>query len=613
MQLVNISDGSREVNAVWFNQPFLVRSFKPGSQINLAGIVDWWERKPAFISPEYEFTQATSHKTQAIHTARLVPIYPETHGISSKWLRSRIASSLENLAIQDPLPTEIIKTEALAPLETALKSIHFPDRLDQAILAKSRIAFDELFYLQLHSQTRKLAWKKFSSSHSLSIDQEKISSFISNLPFNLTSDQATSVKEILSDLANPQPMNRLLEGDVGSGKTVVAAIAIFASYLNGKKSILMAPTQILATQHYNTLKTLFSPWDISVSLITSTSSVAKQSQISGLLSPKEHRSASLKSQILVGTHSLLHQKALEADPDIALVIVDEQQRFGVKQRAHFLHGKNAVPHFLTMTATPIPRTVALTIFGDLDLSQIKSMPLGRQKITTWVVPSQKRVAAYSWIKKTIQENSSQAFIVCPFIDPSESQSTVKAASKEFARLQREVFSSFRLDLIHGRLKAREKDGIMAKMNAGKIDILVATPVVEVGIDLPKASIILIEDAEKFGLAQLHQLRGRVGRNGQKSYCLLFSSQPEIPPRLKAMETTNSGIELAELDLKLRGPGEIYGTSQHGFMPLKAASYSDLALIEKTKEWAVKIATKLDNYPALRESLKTDTILEGNLN
>jgi ATP-dependent DNA helicase RecG len=422
------------------------------------------------------------------------------------------------------------------------------------------------------------------------IDQEKISQFIADLPFILTKAQNKSIKEILSDLAYEKPMNRLLQGDVGSGKTVVAAIAMYVAYLNGLKSALMAPTEILALQHAKTIKSMLEPLGLRIS--TQTGSTKEKVD---------------KPDILIGTHALLHQ---DMPKDLALLVVDEQHRFGVEQRAKLLKAKKT-PHLLSMTATPIPRTVALTVYGELELSIIDEMPKGRKQIKTWVVPKKKRAGAYDWIEKQIRKDRIQAFVVCPLIEESESESTseVKSAEQEYEYLKNEVYPKLKLGLLHGRMKARDKGDIVDKFRSKQVDVLVSTPVIEVGIDIPNATIMLIEGAERFGLAQLHQLRGRVGRGEKQSFCLLFTSTQyfEDMERLKAMETNDSGFKLAELDLELRGPGEMYGVKQHGFSKLRVAKFSDKSLIDKTNKMAKELIgddPNLDNYPKLEAKLNS---------
>jgi len=382
-------------------------------------------------------------------------------------------------------------------------------------------------------------------------------------------------------------MNRLLEGDVGSGKTVIAAVAMYLASLNGFQSVLMAPTEILAGQHFKTISELFSPLNIKVSLKTSST---------------EKKKKKFSEDIIIGTHSVIYKDLLFNN--LGLVIIDEQHRFGVEQRA-MLRKKGENPHLLTMTATPIPRTIALTMYGDLDLSYLDELPKGRRKIKTWLVPAQKRNSAYQWIEKEIISQKSQAFIICPFIEESENMTTVKAATKEFETLSKKTFPNLKLGLLHGRLKGGEKDVILEKFKNKEFDILVATPVVEVGIDIPNSTIIIIEAADRFGLAQLHQLRGRVGRGDKQSYCLLFTENlnSKTTTRLRSMESISSGAELAEIDLKLRGSGQIFGTMQHGRKTFKIADFSDYPTIKKAREEAARIIHKINDFPLLKKKLK----------
>lgn len=584
-----VTDSTGEVELVWFNQPFLVKTLKPGTQVGLSGKVDFWSRKIALISPEYEILT----KKGQIHTAGLVPVYHETYGVSSKWLRSRIAPLIKSFVpkIEEFLPTELLKEYGLSDLKHAVEQIHFPKNKESALIARKRFAFEELFILQLAAKLRKKDWQNKKVMRELSVDQERILEFVRSLPFELTRAQKRSLKEILKDLSSVKPMNRLLEGDVGSGKTVVAAGAIYAVFLNGIQSCLMAPTEILANQHFQTLSQLLSPLGVKISLLTG-----------------ETKKTVADFDLIVGTHALIYRR-LKFD-NLGLIIIDEQHRFGVEQRGQLVK-RGKVPHVLTMTATPIPRTVALTLFGDLDLSVLEEMPKGRKIVKTWVVPPQKRKAAYDWIKKQISDNQSRAFIICPLIEQSEMETlqTVKAATTEYEKLKKDVFPDLKLGLLHGRLKSKNKNAVLKNLKQGKIDILVSTPVVEVGIDIPAATIMVIEAAERFGLAQLHQLRGRVGRSSRPSYCLLFSEyhDTKILKRLKAMETTHLGIKLAEIDLEMRGPGEIFGTQQHGFISLQVASFNNLSLIEQTKKAADWAFPKLKSYPLLREKLKEDII------
>lgn len=569
IQVITVKDQSGQMEIVFFNQPYLANTFKIGEIVSFSGKVGWWGRKKALIAPEFEKYQAGVQ----IHTGRLIPIYPETAGVSSKWLRRRIAETLPKMEVTDYLTPQQRKKYKLTPLSEALSSIHFPDSLTQAMEAKKRLAFDELLFLHLTSLTRKKMWNQTQAAYQLTVAKDLLEKFTANLPFKLTASQTEAIGEILSNLDGPTPMNRLLEGDVGSGKTVVAAAACFAAFANGYQSVVMAPTQILSDQHTQTLNSLFAPFKLRVAQITA---------------HKKELGVG-KADIVVGTHALIHSKI--TFDKVGLVIIDEQHKFGVEQRTHLLTkvgSKAVVPHTLTMTATPIPRTVALTLYGDLDLSTLDEMPKGRAKITTWLVPPVKREGAYSWIEKQIDENHTQAFIVCPLIEESqkENMKEVRAVTKEFDRLTK-VFSHAKLGLLHGRLGSSEKEKVVEDFRQGKIDILVTTPVVEVGIDVPNATIMLIEGAERFGLAQLHQLRGRVGRGAQKSYCLVMtdSISTKVLTRLSALTQTLSGHELAELDLKLRGPGEVFGTRQSGFPELTIATWQDTGLIIQTRKLA----------------------------
>ena len=598
IQKGEINDQSGTIEAIWFNQPFLVKTLKIGTHVSLSGKADFWGRKVALVSPEYEILRKEKGpaRTDTVHTGRLVPVYHETYGISSKWLRSRTSPLIEKVApfIDDFIPAAIKDKNDLMAINSALKQIHFPKNNKEIDEARKRLAFEELFLIHLATFKRKINWQEKRLACRLHIDQEKVLQFSQSLPFELTRAQKRALREIFSDLGQNKPMNRLLEGDVGSGKTVVAAAAGYVAYLNGIQSALMAPTEILANQHYQTLKQLLTPLGVKITLLTG----AK-------------KKAEVDFDLIVGTHTLIYQRA--RFKNLGLVIIDEQHRFGVEQRGELIK-KGRAPHILTMTATPIPRTIALTLYGDLDLSVIDEMPQGRKEIKTWVVPPQKRGAAYQWIHQQVKDKENQAFIICPLIEESEHETlqSVKAATSEFKRLQKEIFPDLRLGLLHGRLKSKEKSQVLEKFRKGRLDLLVSTPVVEVGIDIPTATIMMIEAAERFGLAQLHQLRGRVGRGSQQSYCLLFTElQGErIIKRLRALERTNIGMKLAEMDLDLRGPGEIYGTKQHGFAELKIASFSDLPLIEKTREAAhqlIKQDPKLKKYPLLQAKLKKDTI------
>ena len=609
MQKATVTDETGTIELVWFNQPYLTRSIPTNSTISASGRVDISGRKKQLASPEYEILETG----ESIHTGRLIPVYPETKGISSKWLRRQIYALLQTHKdeIHEYMPEVILEKNHFMRLPEAMHEIHFPKNIQTAEQARERLAFDEFFFMQLAANIRRVAWKSQQTGNAFEIKkhQNKLKSFITSLPFELTKAQQKAIDDILHDFSIAKPMNRLLQGDVGSGKTIVAAVAMYATHLNGYQSVLMAPTEILAQQHYTSIKKLLEPLGVKIELVTGSSKLGSKKQ--ELRSKEENGKWKMENgksnfDILIGTHAVLSDKVKFAK--LGFIAIDEQQRFGVEQRG-IIRQKGDNPHLLTMTATPIPRTVALTMYGDLDLSYLNEMPYGRKKVKTWLVPPEKRNPAYDWIRKQINETDSQAFIICPFIEPSESMETIKAASHEYERLRKDVFPELKLGLLHGKLKAKEKEEVLQDFKDRKFDILVATPVVEVGIDVPNATIIMIEASERFGLSQLHQLRGRVGRGDKQSYCLLFTDNPSAltSQRLKGMETIYSGAELAELDLRLRGPGNLYGTAQHGVPKLKVASFSDTFLIQKAKYSADEIYFHLDRYPILQEKANAVTL------
>ena len=587
-----VADQSGAIDVIWFNQPYLTKTIKAGLPISLSGKVDLSGPKPVLISPSYEIIRQPSavNSQQTLHTGRLVPIYPETGGLSSKWFRAKISGLLpEYLKTQsDFLPPAILKSQNLIDINSALTKIHFPKTYGDVNEATKRLAFDELFLMQLLSQKRKLDWHEKRKAPKMKIDLEAVKKLSQSLPFSLTAAQKRAVKEILEDLTRETPANRLLEGDVGSGKTVVATIAAYVAYLNGFDTLIAAPTEILAFQHQKTLSSILKPFGITIGIWTG--------------------SKKQKGHITCGTHALL--TTFEAERQVGLVVVDEQHRFGVAQRAKLFLGyaKKLTPHLLTMTATPIPRTLALTLYGDLDLSVLDELPTGRQKISTFVVPNLKRKDAYGFIEKQVKDNR-QAFIITPFVEPSETMATVKAAVDEFAKLKAKFSKPLKLGLLHGRLKSKEKEKIINNFKSNKIDVLVTTPVVEVGIDVPNATVMMIESADRFGLAQLHQLRGRVGRGEHKSYCFLFtdSRTDNTLKRLKSMEKVQVGFELAEIDLKMRGPGEVFGLKQSGFLNLKLADLSDHAAIERAQSEAqslIQTDPELTKYPLLKQKISS---------
>jgi ATP-dependent DNA helicase RecG len=583
LQKATFSDGHGTLAITWFNQPYLEKTFKTNPNISLSGKVTRFRDQLSMTSPQYESVNPLHH--ELLHTGRLVPVYHTTAGISSKWLRSKLKSLINEAHITDPL-VDSAKRNNHVPLPKALKQIHFPESVTEYQSARQRLAFDELLYLQLASQWRKRARAGQSLSQKITINPTQLAKFIKTLPFTLTKAQQHCLNEIVTDLSAPDPMNRLLQGDVGSGKTVLAAAAMYLTAQNGLPSVLMAPTEILALQHAHTIQKLLTPFDLAISVQTS----SRNDDIP-------------KVPIIIGTHAVLHRTMPN---NIGLLVIDEQHRFGVKQRMQLLDQKK-LPHTLSMTATPIPRTIALSLYSELDLSIIDEMPIGRQQVKTWVVPETKRIAAYAWIKKEVDEHHTQAFIICPFVEESENQALdeVKAVESEFERIS-QALKPLKICMLHGRLKTKEKSRIMKAFKNHEYDVMLATPVIEVGIDIPNATIIVIESAERFGLAGLHQLRGRVGRGDKQSYCLLFTSKNQEVTRLRHLESFHSGFKLAELDLELRGPGNLYGTQQSGYVDLRFASLSDLALITTTHKEAKKLLSDngaLEQNPLILHRLK----------
>ena len=607
LQKATVQDETGSIVCTWFNQTYLTRVIHPGDEIGLVGKLEFFGKNRTFQVKEYEVLTSES----GLHTTGYVPVYNETRGLSSKWLRNRINDVLTNNkpAIAEYLPKAELSKLNYKDFYTSIKECHFPKSLNDAKVARERLAFDELLLSHLAAIKRRREWEEKNKGIPMEIKnwELKIENFINSLPFTLTDGQKQAVSEIKVDLQRDVPMNRLLEGDVGSGKTIVAAIAMYIAHLNGFQSALMAPTEILANQHFKSISKLFKPLGISVGLLTG-SNKGKRSSVKTKKNSNQNPSPyTLNPDITIGTHALI-QKNVNFEK-LGLIVIDEQQRFGVEQRS-LLREKGTNPHFLTMTATPIPRTILLAIYKDLDISLLKEMPVGRQTIKTWLVPSSKRQSGYAWIKKQIIDSAfyDQAFVVCPFIEESESMNTVKAVKSEFERLQKEDLKGLKLGLLHGKMKSKEKDQVLTDFKDKKIQVLVATPVVEVGIDIPDATIMVIEAADRFGLAQLHQLRGRVGRGDKQSYCLLFTEAENeiVIKRLKYMETAHSGFELAELDLTLRGGGDLYGTAQHGVAGFKIADFSNFVLVKKAKEEAEKLIDTLSKNPSLLEKVEAVT-------
>jgi ATP-dependent DNA helicase RecG len=592
-------DKSGTLKVVWFNQPYLAEELLE-QEVYLAGRLKRGKHGLHLSSPVQEKVKKGE---KPLHLARLVPVYPETKGLTSRWLRYIIHSLLPSRGkINDPLPSTVKEENKLLDLPTALAAIHFPTSQKEAEKARFRFAFEELFLLQLQAGKRKLE-NKAQAAFPISLNISKTKKLIESLNFNLTDSQKKAAWQILQDLSKPQPMSRLLEGDVGSGKTIVAAIALLNTIQAGYQAALMAPTSVLAQQHFQTFIQLFKGFRLKIGLLTNEVSYLN----SRSLPVKEllEKLAQGKIDFLIGTHSLIQDRV--KFPQLAFVIIDEQHRFGVRQRAQLKENsfQQKIPHFLSLSATPIPRTLALTLYGDLDLSRLTEIPANRLPVETKIIPPSERSAAYQFIRQEIKKGH-QAFIVCPRIESSDEE--VKTAKEEYKKLSQDIFPELKVGLLHGRLKPKEKGKILRDFQTGRLQILVSTSVVEVGLDIPQATIMMIEGAERFGLAQLHQLRGRVGRSSAPSFCLLFteSATATARRRLQALVKCHDGFALAEKDLKLRGPGDIYGLSQWGIPDLAMANLNNLPLIEKTRRAAMNLLAEnpqLKGLPLLRQKLK----------
>ena len=590
-----IGDESGNMRVVWFNQPYLARQFRPNTKLVLSGKVSMYKGVKVFQSPEYEPFAGED----LTHTGRLIPLYALTAGLSPRVVRRLVKDAVDLWVprLPDFIPDGMRERLNLLSLSEAITQAHYPQSEQLKDRARRRLAFDELFLIQLGVLSKRRDWREGGEASRVRPADDILDRFIASLPYSLTQGQQGALDEILADLASPKPMTRLLQGEVGSGKTIVATAALLATVASGLQGAFMAPTEILAEQHYTNISALLaeagSEEESKGGMRTFTSLLSRPLTVALLVGSmkasqkKEIRRAIAAGEvdIVVGTHAII-QGEVEFGR-LGLAIVDEQHRFGVMQRSA-LRQKGANPHLLVMTATPIPRSLALTLYGDLDLSVIDELPPGRQVIKTrWLGPEE-RDKAYRFLSKEIGEGR-QAFIICPLIAESESIEA-KAAVAEHERLSNEVFPGLRLGLVHGRLKPSDKEQAMRGFRSGDYDILVATPVVEVGIDVPNATVMLIEGADRFGLAQLHQFRGRVGRGEHQSYCILLaeSPSPEAAERLSILENNHDGFALAEEDLKLRGPGEFFGTRQSGLPDLRMARLSDIKLLELARNEAIRL-------------------------
>ena len=577
-----VSDGSGYLQVTWFNQPWLVKSLPKGKQIILSGKVERFMGRVSMTNPEVE-----SLEKEQLHTNRIVPIYPLTAGVSQKNLRRIIFETVKYWSpkMKDYLDPQLRTQQRLIELSRAINNIHFPQNNELLKNAIERLSFDEIFFMQLGVLSQKHLWEN-NNAETFTIAAEKLQSFMNRLDFQLTNAQQNVIDQIMNDLNSGKPMNRLIQGDVGSGKTVIAALAILIVLQKNAQAVFLAPTSLLAEQHYHTLMRIFSGSGKSDAVLAG----EKMALLIGDTPEKEKEAIRRKLlndeiKLVIGTHAILESNV--NFKWLQLVVIDEQHRFGVEQRA-LLRSKGENPHLLVMTATPIPRSLALTLYGDLNISVMDEMPLGRIPIETHILLPSQRDQAYQLIKKEV-ENGHQVFIVYPQVENEEDE-LFKSAVDEFQRISEKIFPEFSVGLMHGRLKQKEKDEIMRKFRDNKLNILVSTTVIEVGMDIPNATVVLVENADHFGLAQLHQIRGRVGRANQQSYCLLIPENEDKfnNERLTAMAETNDGFKLAEYDLRQRGPGDFLGTRQSGYTGLRLASLTDTELIIQARGAAQKV-------------------------
>ncbi|MDO8336060.1 MAG: ATP-dependent DNA helicase RecG [Candidatus Saccharibacteria bacterium] len=564
-----LSDETGKLAAIWFNQPYRADQLrKEKGQWLISGEYGLQGRKYQLTNPSVE-----KFDGKHVNAGRILPIYRAVAGLKSHVVRKILTELRPAIVMLDEiLPPEVVATQKLISRSDALTYLHFPENDEQLEKARKRLGFEELFSLVMAGQLNKLENSKLTGWQ-IPFDQTHAQEFVAKLPFNLTDAQRSVIWQISQDFEREHPMNRLLQGDVGSGKTVVAGMSATLAALQGYQTAIMAPTEILATQHGETLTKLLQPFNVSVGLLTGSVKPAAKKHL-------YERIANGEVQIVVGTHALIQEKV--KFHKLGFVVIDEQHRFGVAQRQKLLEKSDHLPHLLSMTATPIPRSLALTVYGELDASVLDEMPRGRQPIKTSIVSPNSREAMYEKVELEIK-NGSQVYVVCPLIDENP-ESEKRSVELEYKKLQKTTFKSHKIGLLHGQLSADEKQAVMEQFSAGKIDILVSTTVIEVGVDVPNATVMIIENADQFGLAQAHQLRGRVGRGAHQSYCFLVSTESFKPTRrLRELEKSNDGFYLAEVDLKLRGPGEIYGRAQHGQLNLQMASLADTKSIATAQQ------------------------------
>jgi ATP-dependent DNA helicase RecG len=597
-----LDDGSGVLELVWYNQPYMKDTLNKlrNSQIVAYGVVKESPYGLQMETPEWEDLPDGADPDSLLSVNRIVPIYPLTEGIRQKRMRQIIWNAVQYAHLApEILPRSVRERLGLMPIQQAIAQIHFPDSEQAIDPARQRLVFEEFFLMQLGVGLQRQRTRQ-ERGIAMRIDADRLNEMLHRIvPFELTNAQKRVIREIWSDMAQPHPMNRLLQGDVGSGKTIVAAAAILAAVDNQYQAAMMAPTEILAEQHYINLHRLFQPLGISVELLVGRLSNKQRQQA-------RERIATGRGMVAVGTHALIQEGVEFAR--LGLAIIDEQHRFGVLQRAA-LRDKGVMPHVLVMTATPIPRTLTLTLYGELDVSIIDELPPGRKPVRThWKTPEE-RLKVYAGVRKLIQEGR-QAYVICPLIDESD-KLQVRAAEAMAEHLQKDVFPDLHVGLLHGRMKPAEKEAVMDAFRAGELQILVSTTVIEVGVDVPNAAAIVIEDADRFGLAQLHQLRGRVGRSEHQSYCVLIANpkSDDGQRRMDIMTRTNNGFLIAEEDLRIRGPGEIYGTRQSGMPSFRVADLvKDMRLLEVTRQEAFHLLEhdpdlSRPEHAALREAVE----------
>jgi ATP-dependent DNA helicase RecG len=586
-----LADSTGKLQAVWFNQPYRETQLKPGGEFYFSGIFEFNYNRYQLTNPSAELT-----KDLPVQTDRILPVYRSIKGLKTPLVRKILAELRPLISmLPETLPENIVKSEKLLSRSAALLAMHFPLDMADIEKAKERLAFEELFQLLLASQSNRQENSKLTG-WKIPFNQPIVKNFVKQLPFKLTNAQRIAAWEIIQDLERQTPMNRLLQGDVGSGKTVVAGLVACQVAHFGFQTAIMAPTEILASQHAETLNKLLKPFNVKVGLLTGS--------VKGQARKTLYNEIALGDvDVVVGTHALI-QGSVKFHK-LGFVVIDEQHRFGVNQRQDLLKKSEHLPHLLAMTATPIPRSLALTVYGELDISILNELPSGRLPIITKIWSPNSRAGLYEKIDEQLSIGR-QAYVICSLIEDNP-DNEIRSVQAEYKKLQNSIFKHRKIGLLHGKLKPAEKDEVMQKFSNGDFDILVSTTVVEVGVDVPNATVILIENADRFGLSQLHQLRGRVGRSVHQSYCYLVTSTSSKPTeRLREVEKSNDGFYLAEVDLKLRGPGEIYGHAQHGALNLQIASLGDTKLIARAQKQAklfVQSGVNLLEYKQLADQVQ----------